>query len=266
MAEEIPTFESMFRKSKGLDLAEEAPSEEEFTLSEKQRDRAYDKLTDENGDSRLKYKANVPALENFEQDIRAPQGEVHDADKLKATRKSAGFREMVARKCFEKTGRIPDVEFMDTYEVKKAAVETDINDLQGAASTDPIRGYRGENMGEMVDDFENSPHFANERKKIADRVNSISPEKLDPGYEKMIGTTGYLETPGDVGASLAESVEQDAISDDDTPQAYLDFMSGPHSKAIVGKMKSHGFSDEEIQSTLRQILEGYNNPRDYQDY
>lgn len=181
-------------------------------------------------------------------------------------RKSAGIREMVARKCFEKTGRIPDVEFMDTYEVKKAANETDINDLQGAASTEPIRGFRGENVDERVDDFENSPYFANERKKISDRVNSINPEKLNPGYEKMIGTTGYLETPGDVGAYLAESVEQDEVSDGGATLAYLDFMRGPHSKAIVGKMKSHGFSDEEIQSTLRQILEGYDNPRDYQDY
>ena len=217
------------------------------------------------------------------------------------------FRAMLAYKTFQKTGRVPDVEFMDSYtvrkaaglpnfvdppkgtplsqcefvtvdddpenasgtrthEVKKAADETDINDLQGAASTDPIRGYRGKNMDEMIDDFENSSHFANERKKIADRVNSINPKKLNPGYEKMIGTTGYLETPGDVGAALAESVEQDAISDGDIPQAYLDFMRRPHSKAIVGKMKSHGFSDKEIQSTLRLILEGYDNPRAYQDY
>lgn len=443
MADELPTFESMFRKSKGLDLAEEAPSEEEDTPAEIQRSRVSDKLTDEDGNSRLKHKANVPSLENYDQDIRAPQGEVHDADKLKATRKSAGIREMIARECFEKTGRIPDVEFMDTYEVKKAyssmaygdyngspdiappakyptdefdeesefedvepiyneeplgddmgeeeedaidvdsrdptspktptlyrdyyknpadlesildieawlskirkekraeeaklmrppdnrvqtkleafapggtglmrrqikkadtsdasegdisframlayrtfqktgrtpdvdffesdyfqkaAVETDINDLQGAASTEPIRGYRGETVDERVDDFENSPQFANERKKIADRVSSVSPEKLNPGYEKMIGTTGYLETPGDVGASLAEGVKQDAISDGDVPDTYHSFMRGPHSKAIVGKMKSHGFSDEEIQSTLRQILEGYDNPREYQDY
>lgn len=176
------------------------------------------------------------------------------------------FRALLAYRTFQKTGRTPDVDFFESDYFQKAAVETDINDLQGAASTDPIRGYRGENMDEMVDDFENSPHFADERKKIANRVNSINPEKLDPGYEKMIGTTGYLETPGDVGAFLAESVEQDAISDDETPQAYLDFMSGPHSKAIVGKMKSHGFTDEEIQSTLRQILEGYNNPKEYQYY
>lgn len=110
----------MFRKSKGLDLAEEAPSEEESSPSEEQRSRVYDKLTDEDGNSRLKHKANVPALENYDQDIRAPQGEVHDADKLKATKKSAGIREMIARECFEKTGRIPDVEFMDTYQFQKA--------------------------------------------------------------------------------------------------------------------------------------------------
>lgn len=87
MAEELPTFENMFRKSKGLDLAEEVPSEEESTPSEEQR-------------------------------TRAPQGEVHDADKLKI-KKSAGIREMIARECFEKTGRIPDVEFMDTYQFQK---------------------------------------------------------------------------------------------------------------------------------------------------
>lgn len=125
MADELPTFESIFRKSKGLDLAEEAPSEEESTPSEEQRSRVSDKLTDEDGNTRLKHKANVPALENYDQDIRAPQGEVHDADKLKATRKSAGIREMIARECFEKTGRIPDVDFMDTYEVKKAALDAE---------------------------------------------------------------------------------------------------------------------------------------------
>lgn len=143
MVEEIPTFESMFRKSKGLDLAEEAPSEEESTPSEEQRSRVYDKLTDEDGNSRLKHKANVPALENYDQDIRAPQGEVHDADKLKM-RKSADFREMVARKCFEKTGRIPDVEFMDTYEVKKAADESDFNEM--------AEGFADSNRKMEVDD------------------------------------------------------------------------------------------------------------------
>lgn len=144
--------------------------------------------------------------------------------------------------------------------------DTDFNNLQGAASFEPIRGYRGKTSDEKTDDFENSPHFANERKKVADRVGSMSPEELRPGYERRRGTTGYLETPGDIGASLAESVKQDAISDDDVPGAYHAFMRGPHSKAVVGKMKSHGFSDEEIQSTLRQILDGYDNPGDYEDY
>ena len=150
MVEEIPTFESMFRKSKGLDLAEEAPSEEESTPSEEQRSRVYDKLTDEDGNSRLKHKANVPALENYDQDIRAPQGEVHDADKLKM-RKSADFREMVARKCFEKTGRIPDVEFMDTYEVKKAADESDFNEM--------AEGYAEHNANEEDMDERNISFF-----------------------------------------------------------------------------------------------------------
>jgi hypothetical protein len=144
MADEIPTFESMFRKSKGLDLAEEAPSEEESTPAEIQRSRVSDKLTDEDGNSRLKHKANVPALENYDQDIRAPQGEVHDADKLKATRKSAGIREMIARECFEKTGRIPDVDFMDTYEVKKAANEADFNEM--------AEGFADSNRKMEVDD------------------------------------------------------------------------------------------------------------------
>lgn len=84
MAEELPTFESMFRKSKGLDLAEGAPSEEESTPSEKSK-----------------------------------------VTKTETIKKSAGIREMIARECFEKTGRIPDVEFMDTYEVKKAALDAE---------------------------------------------------------------------------------------------------------------------------------------------
>lgn len=176
------------------------------------------------------------------------------------------FRALLAYRTFQKTGRTPDVDFFESDYFQKAADETDINDLQGAASSEPIRGYRGNTSDEKTDDFENSPQFANERKKVADRVGSMSPEELRPGYERMRGTTGYLETPGDVGAALAESVKQDAISDDDIPGAYHAFMRGPHSKAVVGKMKSHGFSDEEIQSTLRQILDGYDNPGDYEDY
>lgn len=87
MADEIPTFESMFRKSKGLDLAEEVPSEEESTPSEESK-----------------------------------------ATKTEVIEKSAGIREMIARECFEKTGRIPDVDFMDTYEVKKAYSSMDDGD------------------------------------------------------------------------------------------------------------------------------------------
>jgi hypothetical protein len=44
------------------------------------------------------------------------------------------FREMVARKCFEKSGMIPDVEFMDSYTVKKAADETDFDEMADAVS------------------------------------------------------------------------------------------------------------------------------------
>lgn len=136
-AYEMESFETMFRKAKGYDMKEEAdtsdyePVDEKKEAQDKQRRAVGDKLTDEDGNSRLKHKANVPALENYDQDIHAPQGEVHDADKLKATKKSAGFREMVARNCFEKTGRIPDVEFMDTYEVKKAADEADFDEMDG---------------------------------------------------------------------------------------------------------------------------------------
>lgn len=129
MVEDIPTFESMFRKSKGLDLAEEAPFEGEPTSKEIQSIRVGDKLTDGDGNSRLRHKANVAALENYNPDINAPQGEVHDAEKLKAPkpkasktksfRESAGFREMLARECFEKTGRIPDIEFIDSYSFEK---------------------------------------------------------------------------------------------------------------------------------------------------
>jgi hypothetical protein len=103
MADKLPTFESMFRKSRGLDLAEEAPSEEESTPSEKSK-----------------------------------------ATKTEVIEKSAGIREMIARDCFEKTGRIPDVEFMDTYEVKKAANEADFNEM--------AEGFADSNRKMEVDD------------------------------------------------------------------------------------------------------------------
>lgn len=112
MVEEIPTFESMFRKSKGLDSAEEmAPTGMQYT---------------------------------------PPQGEIHNVDESKV-KKSAGFREMLARSCFEKTGRIPDVEFMDTYEVKKAANEADFNEMS--------EGYAEHNANEEDMDERNISFF-----------------------------------------------------------------------------------------------------------
>ena len=149
MVEEIPTFESMFRKSKGLDLAEEAPFEGEPTPEEIQRIRIGDKFTDGDGNSRLEFKANVPGLGNFNPDVNAPQDVVNNADTLKAPkpfRRSAGFREMLARECFEKTGRIPDVEFMDTYEIRKAADGVDFNEMDGEEREELCRV--GDNYGD----------------------------------------------------------------------------------------------------------------------
>ena len=180
-------------------------------------------------------------------------------EKAEPVRKTAGIREMIARNCFEKTGRIPDVEFMDTYEVKKAADETDINDLQGAASDEQPRGYGD------VDEFGNSHHFSEERKAISDRVNTINPKRLNPGYERRVGTTGILDTPTDVGVELGDDVLSSAKSKGENPDAYLNFMRGPNSKAVIGVMKKHGFTDEEIQSTLKQVLHGYDYSDDYMD-
>lgn len=180
-------------------------------------------------------------------------------EKAEPVRKTAGIREMIARNCFEKTGRIPDVEFMDTYEVKKAANETDFNDLQGAASDEQPRGYGD------VDEFGNSHHFSDERKAISDRVNAINPKRLNPGYERLVGTTGILDTPTDVGVELGDDVLNSAKSKGENPDAYLNFMRGPNSKAVIGVMKKHGFTDEEIQSTLKQVLHGYDYSDDYMD-
>lgn len=180
-------------------------------------------------------------------------------EKAEPVKKTAGIREMIARNCFEKTGRIPDVEFMDTYEVKKAANETDINDLQGAASDEQPRGYGD------VDEFGNSHHFSDERKAISDRVNTINPKRLNPGYERLVGTTGILDTPTDVGVELGDDVLNSAKSKGENPDAYLNFMRGPNSKAVIGVMKKHGFTDEEIQSTLKQVLHGYDYSEDYMD-
>ena len=185
--------------------------------------------------------------------------EMEPNEKAEPVRKTAGIREMIARNCFEKTGRIPDVEFMDTYEVKKAANETDINDLQGAASDEQPRGYGD------VDEFGNSHHFSDERKAISDRVNTINPKRLNPGYERPVGTTGILDTPTDVGVELGDDVLNSAKSKGENPDAYLNFMRGPNSKAVIGVMKKHGFTDEEIQSTLKQVLNGYDYSEDYMD-
>lgn len=185
--------------------------------------------------------------------------EMESNEKAEPVRKTAGIREMIARNCFEKTGRIPDVEFMDTYEVKKAANETDINDLQGAASDEQPRGYGD------VDEFGNSHHFSDERKAISDRVNTINPKRLNPGYERLVGTTGILDTPTDVGVELGDDVLNSAKSKGENPDAYLNFMRGPNSKAVIGVMKKHGFTDEEIQSTLKQVLHGYDYSEDYMD-
>ena len=185
--------------------------------------------------------------------------EMEPNENAEPVRKTAGIREMIARNCFEKTGRIPDVEFMDTYEVKKAANETDINDLQGAASDEQPRGYGD------VDEFGNSHHFSDERKAISDRVNTINPKRLNPGYERLVGTTGILDTPTDVGVELGDDVLNSAKSKGENPDAYLNFMRGPNSKAVIGVMKKHGFTDEEIQSTLKQVLNGYDYSEDYMD-
>lgn len=163
-------------------------------------------------------------------------------------RKSAGIREMIARECFEKTGRIPDVEFMDTYEVKKAAVETDINDLQGVASDD----------GEQIDKFKD-PESSEARKKISDMVNRTSPDVLNPGFERLAGPDGMYDT-SDVGAGYGMAIREN--QNDEPRAAVLSEMEGPLEKAIRGVLTSRGMSPEDIQSTIRQIMDGYQSYRD----
>lgn len=128
MKDTIPTIKSMLKKSDEPDMKEEydssddVPTDEKAEARERQRTRLGDKVTDADGNSRLVHRANVADLRNFDQDINAPQGNVYDADKLKAPkmRKSTDFRELISRKTFEKTGRIADVEFMDSYQFQKA--------------------------------------------------------------------------------------------------------------------------------------------------
>ena len=149
MAEEIPTFESMFRKSRGLDSAEEAtPTEMQYA---------------------------------------PPQGEVHDADKLKM-KKSAGFREMLARSCFEKTGRIPDVAFMDTYEVKKAADEADFNEMSD--------GFAAYNKEKEIQDTIDREHEEMEESGIEDGLDYRLAERvirddIEEGSETDAGLEAY---------------------------------------------------------------------------
>lgn len=169
------------------------------------------------------------------------------------------FRALLAYRTFQKTGRTPDVDFFESEYFQKAANETDINDLQGAASDEQPRGYGD------VDEFGNSHHFSDERKAISDRVNTINPKRLNPGYERLVGTTGILDTPTDVGVELGDDVLNSAKSKGENPDAYLNFMRGPNSKAVIGVMKKHGFTDEEIQSTLKQVLNGYDYSEDYMD-
>lgn len=77
-------------------------------------------------------------------------------------KKSVDFREMVARKCFEKSGMIPDVEFMDSYAVRKAADEADFNEMADAVSN------------------QNRLKEIAETKKRNDRIHGPSSKILDP--------------------------------------------------------------------------------------
>lgn len=45
------------------------------------------------------------------------------------SKEDVSFRAMLAYKTFQKSGRVPDVEFMDSYTVRKAADETDFNEM-----------------------------------------------------------------------------------------------------------------------------------------
>jgi hypothetical protein len=53
-------------------------------------------------------------------------------------KKSVDFREMVARKCFEKSGRIPDVKFMDTYRFQKTPTYVPESDAAKLAFHDEL--------------------------------------------------------------------------------------------------------------------------------
>lgn len=85
-------------------------------------------------------------------------------------RKSAGFREMVARKCFEKTGRVPDVEFMDSYTVRKAADETDFNEMAD--------GFAAYNKEEEIQDTINRERKEMEEDGVEDGLEFRLAERI----------------------------------------------------------------------------------------
>ena len=59
-------------------------------------------------------------------------------EKAEPVRKTAGIREMIARNCFEKTGRIPDVEFIDTYQFQKTPTYVPESDAAKLAFHDEL--------------------------------------------------------------------------------------------------------------------------------
>lgn len=116
-------------------------------------------------------------------------------EKAEPVRKTAGIREMIARNCFEKTGRIPDVEFMDTYEVKKAANETDFNEM---AET-----YSRKNR---LKELEASSPKSDSNHGVYD-VDPFDIEYADVYADAM---RGNIETDADIDAFVAASRKRDA--------------------------------------------------------
>lgn len=300
MAEEIPTFESMFRKSRGLDLAEGAPFEGGPTADKlrMKKSNAYspdrdvlEKLASMSPEARAALLKQVDELApgtpwdlapkfssgnkgedgawgSEEQVLMVPKvghtpgpnGAViggytpytPKSEQTEPIQRSAGFREMVARECFEKTGRIPDVEFMDTYEVKKAADEADFNEMADAYA-DVMRGKEETAADRDAFNVVYKKKNADRRKKASDAaqpyghrigrtVDAASATSVpDEEKERYLG-----QQPEIMGQEFAKNPEMQT-----TPGFY---------NAIKGIVDTHlsNISDEKRKAIAEDLYKRYN--------
>ena len=128
MSNEIPSFESVFMKKSERYVPDKDVIERLATLSPEMQRKILDQVDglDPSAPWDVKSKFSMGGdngWESEEKEVVVPEKYMPGDDgwtygSWKPIEKS--FRESVARKCFEKSGMIPDVEFMDAYQFQKS--------------------------------------------------------------------------------------------------------------------------------------------------